>query len=115
MDYRIFNVRTDVNACHRTRGCTDTVRESALQVDSWRKIPCRTGESNLRQQLAGLTLYQLSYISTPFRPDTDMSFAVDRMLNIQHYPKKWLTVASTCMPLVLTDVALNMLSRLQFG
>ena len=44
-DYGIFNVRTDVNACDCTRGCTDTVRESALKVDSGRKIPCRTGES----------------------------------------------------------------------
>ena len=34
MDYRIFNVRTDVNACSCTRGCTDAVRESALRVDS---------------------------------------------------------------------------------
>ena len=30
-------------------GCADTVRESVLKVDSGRKIPCRTGESNLRQ------------------------------------------------------------------
>ena len=49
MDYRIFIVRTDVNSCDCTRGCTDTVRESALEVDSGRKIPCRTGESNLRR------------------------------------------------------------------
>ena len=33
MDYVIFNVYTDVNACNCTRGCTDTVRESALKVD----------------------------------------------------------------------------------
>ena len=63
MDYRIFNVRTDVNACDYTRVCTDTVRESALKVDSERKIPCRTGESNLRQRRAGPTLYQLSYVA----------------------------------------------------
>ena len=44
MDYRIFNVHTDVNACDCTRGCTDTVRESALKVDSRRQIPCLTGE-----------------------------------------------------------------------
>ena len=37
MDYRIFDVRTDVNACGCTRGCTDTVRESALKVDSGEK------------------------------------------------------------------------------
>ena len=43
-------------------GYTDTVRESALKVDSGRKIPYRTGESNLRQQRAGLMLYELSYI-----------------------------------------------------
>ena len=61
---RIFNVRTDVNACDCTRGCTDTVRESALKVDSGGKIPCHTGESNLRRQRARPTLYPLSYIST---------------------------------------------------
>ena len=37
-------------------GCTDTVRESALKADSGRKIPCRTGESNLPQRRAGSTL-----------------------------------------------------------
>ena len=46
-------------------GCTDTVRESALKVDSGRKIPCRTGEPNLRRWRAGPMLYQLSYIPTP--------------------------------------------------
>ena len=40
------------------------VRESALKVDTGRKIPCRTGESNLRERRAGPTLYQLSYIPT---------------------------------------------------
>ena len=58
----IFNVRTDVNACDCALGCTDTVTESALEADSWRNIPCRTGESNLRQRRAGPMLYQLSYI-----------------------------------------------------
>ena len=46
------------------RGCTDTVRESALEVDAVRKIPCRTGDSNLRQYCTWIfnrTLYQLSY------------------------------------------------------
>ena len=42
MDPGIFNVRTDINACECTRGCTDTVKESAMKVDSGRKIPCRT-------------------------------------------------------------------------
>ena len=50
--------------------CTDTVRlrQSTLEVDSGRKIPCRTGDSNPRQYCAWLfsrTLYQLSY-SGPF-------------------------------------------------
>ena len=62
MDYEIFNSRTDINACDCTRGCTDTVRESALKVDLERKIPCRTGESNLRQWRAGPMLYQLGHI-----------------------------------------------------
>ena len=62
MNYGIFNVRTDVNACDCTRGCTDTVRESALKVDTKTKIPCRTGESNQRRRRAGPMLYRLSYI-----------------------------------------------------
>ena len=33
MVYRVFNMRTDVNACDCTRGCTDTVRESAPRAD----------------------------------------------------------------------------------
>ena len=65
IDYRIFNVSSDVTACGCTRGCTDTVRVSVLKVDSGRKIPCRTEESNLPQRRAGPTLYQLSYIPTP--------------------------------------------------
>ena len=45
VDYRIFIVRTDVNACDCTRRCTDTEREFALKADSGKKISCRTGES----------------------------------------------------------------------
>ena len=55
-------MRTNVNGCNCTR-CLVTVRESALKVDSGRKIPCRTRESNLRQRRAGPTIYQLTYIS----------------------------------------------------
>ena len=65
LDYRIFNVRTDVNACSCTWRCTETVRESALKGDSGRKIPCHIGESNLCQRCAGWMLHQRSYISTP--------------------------------------------------
>ena len=65
MDHRIVNVRTDVNACDCARGCTDTEKESALKVDCGRKIPSRTGKSNLRLQRAGPMLCELSYILTP--------------------------------------------------
>ena len=56
MDYRIFNVCTDVHACDYT------VKESVLKVDSGRKIHWRTGELKLGWQSAGPMLYQLSYI-----------------------------------------------------
>ena len=62
MEYGIFNLRTDINACDCTRGCTDTVGESALKVDSGRKIPCHNGESNLPKRHAGPMLFQLNYI-----------------------------------------------------
>ena len=61
MDYTIFNMLTNVNACDYTRGCT----EFALKVDSGRKVPCRTGESNLHQWQTGL-MVQLSYIPTHY-------------------------------------------------
>ena len=64
MDYMIFNVHTDVNACDCTQWCTDTVRESALKVDSGRKIPCHIGGLNLHQQHVSPMLFQLSYIPT---------------------------------------------------
>ena len=35
-------------------GCTDTVRESALKVDTGKKIPCRPGDLNPRQYYAWL-------------------------------------------------------------
>ena len=38
------------------RGVQTHVREYALKADSGRKIPCRTGESNLRQRRDGLML-----------------------------------------------------------
>ena len=60
------NVRTDVDACGCTLGCTDTVKESALKADAEKKIPRRTGESNLPQRRAGPMLYRLSYIPTFF-------------------------------------------------
>ena len=66
MDNRSFKVHTDVNVYDYTRRCTGTVKESALKVDSGRKNPSRTGESNLPQRCAGPTFYQLSYIPTHF-------------------------------------------------
>ena len=86
MDYRIFNVRTDVNIWSCTQGCTDTVRESALKVDSGRKIPCRTGESNLCQRLAGPTLCQESCLRGSFniifyQPSSDIKWHVLRTVS----------------------------------
>ena len=72
MDYGILNVRTDVNACDCTRGCTDTVRESALKVEPGRKIPCRTGGSNLRQRRDGpMFLYPTELHPTPYSGPLD--------------------------------------------
>ena len=45
-------------------GGVRTPKESALEVDSGRKISCPTGESNLRQWRACPTLHQLSSIPT---------------------------------------------------
>ena len=67
MDYRNFNVRTSRCSCMRLHngGVRIHVKESALKVDSEKKIPCRTGESNLRQRRGGPTPCQLNYFPTP--------------------------------------------------
>ena len=45
-------------------GVRTKVTESALNFVSGSKIPCRTGESNLRQRRDNLMIYQLNYIPT---------------------------------------------------
>ena len=62
MDCGIFNMCMDVNTRNCTLSFADTVRKSALIVDSRRKIPRHTRKPNLRQQRAGPMLYQLSDI-----------------------------------------------------
>ena len=68
----ILNVRTDVDACDCTRGCTDTIRESALETDSRReKKPCCNGDLNPHQCCTwpfSPMLCQLSCMSSYF-PD----------------------------------------------
>ena len=78
------------------------VRKSALRVDSGRKIPCHTGDQNLRQRHAGSMLYQLSYIpihlaldSLTMRKRPFTIFVVRvvaqwlRGLGNLHWPKIW--------------------------
>ena len=57
-------------------GGTDTRKKSVLKVDSWIKINCHTGESNLRQQCAGPMLYQVSIIPTLY-------YTVPAMANVR--------------------------------
>ena len=61
MDYGIFNVSTDTNACDCTRGCTDTVRESALKIDS-EQYPLPHGRIEPALAACRSVLYPLSYI-----------------------------------------------------
>ena len=70
MDYRISDVRTDVNARDCTRGCTDTVRESALKVDhgvgsgGWVKNPMLQREIEPVSVACQSDALPLSYIFT---------------------------------------------------
>ena len=56
----------------------DTVREFARKIDSGRKIPWRTGKSNLPRRRAGPTLYQLSYIPSPVVRQGDQTYSCYR-------------------------------------
>ena len=64
--FGIFNVCINVSACDCTLGHMYIITESALTVDSGRKITCCTEESNPCQycaRLFGLVLYHLSHPS----------------------------------------------------
>ena len=62
--FGIFNMRPNVMHATAHRDYTNTVRESALRVDSESKIPCHSREWNRHQycsQLFGLMLHHLSH------------------------------------------------------
>ena len=56
MYYRIFNARTDVNACDCTRGCTDTVRVCTA--------PKSLAAPGNRTRVSGVPVRRSSYIPT---------------------------------------------------
>ena len=68
----IFNVRTDTDACDCTPGL------SALEVDSGRKIPCRTGDSKLCQYYA--CIFQLDTLPTELSPPQIIAESEGRVL-----------------------------------
>ena len=71
----IFNVPTDVIAHIQGGGCAYTLRESAVQVDSGRKIPCCTRDWNLSSSALDLMLNPLSHIPA-------LSIAIGLALNL---------------------------------
>ena len=70
MDYKIFNMCTDVNACDCTQGCTDTVRESALKVDSGgeKSLAALGNRTCISSMPVWCSTNQLIYIPTPGGP-----------------------------------------------
>ena len=57
---------TQMSMYATAHGGVRTLKESWLKVDSGKKIPCRSGELNLRQRHDGPMLHQLSCIPTPW-------------------------------------------------
>ena len=62
---RIFNVRTDFNACDCIRGLCRHRKRVCSESWLWEKDLCRTGESNRPQRRTSPTHYRLSYIPAP--------------------------------------------------
>ena len=69
-------------------GCTDTVRKSALEVDSGRKISCRTGDSNPRQYCAWLFSRRLCQLNYPRRQTWEWRNCAVKLMTYQ--PIDWL-------------------------
>ena len=94
MDYRIFCVRTYVNACHCTQVCTDTVRESALKVD-WERNPlpyrgiapasaaCRSGA--LPTQPTSPLAYHIALCSRNYPEGNKCAYCVRGVLSVSIY------------------------------
>ena len=62
-----FNVRTDVDAGDRICGLHEHRKKICNgKLALGKKIPCRTGDSNLQTWLFSRTLYPLGYIPIPF-------------------------------------------------
>ena len=62
--FGIFDMHTDVDVCNCTQGLYGHHSESALEVDSGRKIPCCIEDLSPCEYCAWLfsrTLYQLNY------------------------------------------------------
>ena len=72
MDYGIFNVHRDVNACECTRRVTATVRQPALKVDSGRKKKKNLAAPGNRTCVAACRsdALPLSYIAAPFKTES---------------------------------------------
>ena len=70
-------------------GCTDTVRESALEVDSGRKIPCRTGDSNSNVRLTeyGPLLSFQGRSSSASSLDASLLQAIDGVMSLALCPQ----------------------------
>ena len=67
MAHTIFKVRTGANACDCTRGCTDTVQESALKDDSGiqKKKLLHRGITSVSAACRSHAAYRLNYIPVP--------------------------------------------------
>ena len=65
MDYRIFILCTDVNACDCTPGCTDTERESAVKADWGKKNLAAPGTRTFVSGMMIRCFNQLTYIPSP--------------------------------------------------
>ena len=66
MDYRIFNVRTDVNTCSCTWGCKDTHKRVCTESWLWEKNPLLHRGIEPVQRRTGPKLHQLGHICSPF-------------------------------------------------
>ena len=102
MDYRIFNVRADVKVCNSVSGCTDTVRDSAVKVDSWRKIPRCIGDLNLHQLHAGPTLCELGWGCSSVGRASDQHHRFDSLMQQGIFLPEW-TFCVDCLTFVHTS------------
>ena len=93
--FGIFNLHTDLNACDCTRGLYGHLKRVCTESWFWKKIPCRTGDSNPRQYYTWLfsrTLYPVRYSRPNWQSHIKTQQNTRKQAAGAHWMNEWIKI-----------------------